>query len=338
MAPTWSAPIGTCSGSRCSTCCAMPSRRWSSPPPGGRRPDPPPDRPGRRPRRAEVEDNGPGLPAKVHDRLFKHFVTGRPGAPAWASPCAATRTVAMDGTIAYPTPRGAAGGRFRLESAAGHPSRRRRRGGFGRAAWGLTRLKTRGLPLARFEGDLNGKRSLVPAARASVDGVKTKPPAGNLRPTTPIFPPLFSQAPRICSGRIRRWSRPAPARWPRSSPPPKAEVCARLAALAYPLQRLCRKCARAISPLFAKVRIRTARSADRKASYRFAGFTPPTGAFDPGKRSRRRGRPPSAVGVHGPGERLPLRFTFEVLETSPCGALPAPAHAPEATDSLRHPL
>jgi two-component system C4-dicarboxylate transport sensor histidine kinase DctB len=63
----------------------------------------------------EVEDNGPGLPAKVHDRLFQDFVTGRPGGAGLGLSLCRDAMLVMDGTIAYLTPRGAAGGRFRLE-------------------------------------------------------------------------------------------------------------------------------------------------------------------------------------------------------------------------------
>jgi signal transduction histidine kinase len=65
--------------------------------------------------RIEAEDNGPGVPAALHDRLFKEFATGRRGSAGLGlSLCRDAMTV-MGGSISYLTPRGERGARFRVE-------------------------------------------------------------------------------------------------------------------------------------------------------------------------------------------------------------------------------
>jgi RNA polymerase sigma factor (sigma-70 family) len=160
----------------------------------------------------------------------------------------------------------------------------------------------------------------------------------NLQPTTPIFPPLFSPGtenlfranPPLEPSRTRALAAEFAAA--------QAEVCARLAALAYPLQRLMQEMrAGHLSP-FREGSDQDRKVGCRKASYRFAGFTPThQEEFDRETLALEEGRLPRSEFTARESAFL-LRFTFEVLEQVALRALPAPAHAPEATDSLRRDL
>jgi signal transduction histidine kinase len=65
-----------------------------------------------------VDDNGPGIPAGLHERIFVESVTGWGGTGLGLVLCRDAMTV-MGGGIRYATPKGAAGARFRLDFAAG---------------------------------------------------------------------------------------------------------------------------------------------------------------------------------------------------------------------------
>jgi len=63
--------------------------------------------------RIEVEDNGPGVPAEIHDRLFLGAVAGTAGAGLGLVLCRDALTL-MHGSIRYVTPKGRAGACFRV--------------------------------------------------------------------------------------------------------------------------------------------------------------------------------------------------------------------------------
>jgi signal transduction histidine kinase len=71
----------------------------------------------------EVADNGPGVPARLHDRLFREAVTGWPGGTGLGLSLCRDAMTLMDGSIDYLTPKGAPGARFRLNVPAKNPGR-----------------------------------------------------------------------------------------------------------------------------------------------------------------------------------------------------------------------
>jgi signal transduction histidine kinase len=68
----------------------------------------------------EVEDNGPGIPADLRDRLLTDPSPGRGGTGLGLVLCRDAMTI-MGGTIHLATPVGEAGARFRLEFSAKNP-------------------------------------------------------------------------------------------------------------------------------------------------------------------------------------------------------------------------
>jgi len=71
----------------------------------------------------EVADNGPGVPARLHDRLFREAVTGWPGGTGLGLSLCRDAMTLMDGSIEYLTPKGMPGARFRLNVPAKTPGR-----------------------------------------------------------------------------------------------------------------------------------------------------------------------------------------------------------------------
>lgn len=65
----------------------------------------------------QVEDNGPGVPAELFDRLFRDFVTSRRGATGLGLSLCRDAMTAMGGAITYQSARGAPGAVFRLDLA-----------------------------------------------------------------------------------------------------------------------------------------------------------------------------------------------------------------------------
>ena len=63
--------------------------------------------------RVEVEDNGPGVPAEIHDRLFLGPVTGGHGTGLGLVLCRDAMTL-MQGSVRYATPKGEPGARFHV--------------------------------------------------------------------------------------------------------------------------------------------------------------------------------------------------------------------------------
>ncbi|MGH7995946.1 MAG: sensor histidine kinase [Opitutaceae bacterium] len=62
-----------------------------------------------------VEDNGPGVPADIHDRLFKDFVTGRRGTTGLGLTLCRDAMTVMGGSIGLLTAKGEPGAVFRVE-------------------------------------------------------------------------------------------------------------------------------------------------------------------------------------------------------------------------------
>jgi signal transduction histidine kinase len=62
----------------------------------------------------EVADNGPGVPADIHERLFIEAVTGRTGTTGLGLTLCRNAMTLMQGSIRYMTPKGSPGARFRV--------------------------------------------------------------------------------------------------------------------------------------------------------------------------------------------------------------------------------
>lgn len=62
----------------------------------------------------EIEDNGPGVPAAIHDRLLREPVAGGEGRSGLGLTLCRDALLLMDGRIRHLTPKGRSGARFRL--------------------------------------------------------------------------------------------------------------------------------------------------------------------------------------------------------------------------------
>jgi DNA-directed RNA polymerase specialized sigma subunit len=118
----------------------------------------------------------------------------------------------------------------------------------------------------------------------------------------------------------------------------QAIVCGRLAALSYPLQRMAQEMRAGHLPYFREGSDHDRKEGCRKASYRFAGFTPThLEEFERETIARKEGTLPVPE-FEAWEARFLMRFTFEVQEQVALRALPAPLFASEQACQFRREL
>lgn len=118
----------------------------------------------------------------------------------------------------------------------------------------------------------------------------------------------------------------------------QAEVCRRLAALAYPLQRVMQELRAGHLPYFREGSDQDRKDGGRKAAYRFAGLTPTHHEEYEGRAAaRREGALPVAEFEAWEAQFL-RRFTFEVIELVALRVQPAPTFAGEHAEEGRRRL
>lgn len=106
----------------------------------------------------------------------------------------------------------------------------------------------------------------------------------------------------------------------------QGEVCSRLAALAYPLERVAQELKAGHLPYFREGSDQDRkRGGEKKSSYRFAGFAPSHAEEMEARMAERRSRVLTAEAYASWQASFLLRFTFEVIEQVSLRAFPPPA-------------